>query len=74
MKNFEKNAYLNLGNAIILQAVRDYRSAHRKHKKNPANIEHIEEMERIEKFFHSRLFGTITTIDPNDLIKRLREE
>lgn len=74
MKTKDNDAYLDLGHAIILQAVRDYRSAHRKYKKNPAKNDYLYEMESIEKFFHSRLFGVITTIDPDELIKRLREE
>lgn len=73
MKAKEKDAYLNLGHAIIFQAVRDYRLARNKYLRN-RKYETKDEMDRIEKFFHSRLFGTITTIDPDDLIRRLRDE
>lgn len=55
--------YENLANAIILQAVKDYRL-------------HDDEKEFavIEKFFRSAWFGILTNIDPEMLIANLRKE
>lgn len=56
-------AYEKLVNAIIMQAVKDYR-----------NTSSPSEINSIERFFRSDLFSAITSVDPEFLIKRLREE
>ena len=48
--------YQNLANAIVLQAVRDYRSALRRLRKNPQNREAKEERDSLLRFFHSRWY------------------
>ncbi len=55
--------YENLANAIVLQAVKDYRL-------------HDDEQElvSIERFFRSGWFNTLTSIDPEMLIAKLRKE
>jgi hypothetical protein len=55
--------YENLANAIIMQAVKDYR-----------NTTSPSEINSIERFFRSELFSALTSVDPEFLIKRLREE
>ena len=55
--------YENLANAIILQAVKDYR-LHDDEK----------ELSSIERFFRSGWFNTLTSIDPEMLIAKLRKE
>ena len=55
--------YENLANAIILQAVKDYR-LHDDEK----------ELASIERFFRSGWFNTLTSIDPEMLIAKLRKE
>ena len=55
--------YENLANAIILQAVKDYR-LHDDEK----------ELVSIERFFRSGWFNTLTSIDPEMLIAKLRKE
>lgn len=55
--------YENLANAIIMQAVKDYR-----------NTTSLSEINSIERFFRSDLFSALTSVDPKFLIKRLREE
>lgn len=55
--------YEKLANAIIMQAVKDYRST-----SIPSEINSI------ERFFRSDLFSAFTSVDPEFLIKRLREE
>ena len=55
--------YENLANAIVLQAVKDYRL-------------HDDERElaSIERFFRSGWFSTLTSINPEMLISKLRKE
>ena len=55
--------YENLANAIILQAVKDYR-LHDDEK----------ELASIERFFRSGWFSVLTSINPEMLISKLRKE
>lgn len=56
----------SLGDAIIVQATKDYKTALTSKDKDTI-------MER-ERFFHSELFDVLTTIDGDYLIERLRKE
>lgn len=55
--------YEELANAIVLQAVKDYRL-------------HDDEQEliSIERFFRSGWFGILTNVNPEMLIAKLRKE
>ena len=66
--------YNNLANAIILQAVKDYRKALRTFSMNPNNRSAQYERRRIEQFFRSSWFGVLTSIDPEMLIAKLKTE
>ena len=55
--------YENLANAIILQAVKDYRLH-----------DDEQELASIERFFRSGWFSTLTSINPEMLISKLRKE
>ncbi|MBO6270118.1 MAG: hypothetical protein II008_19500 [Oscillospiraceae bacterium] len=57
------NPYENLANAIVLQAVKDYRLT-----------DDEAELAEIERFFRSDWFGVLTDVDPEYLIRRLRKE
>ena len=57
------NPYEELANAIVLQAVKDYRLH-----------EDEQELASIERFFRSGWFNTLTSIDPEMLISKLRTE
>ncbi len=57
------NPYENLANAIILQAVKDYRLNDRE-----------PELQEIERFFRSGWFGVLSKVDPEYLIRQLRKE
>lgn len=57
------NPYENLANAIILQAVKDYRLT-----------DDEQELQEIERFFRSGWFGVLSKVDPEFLIKELRKE
>ena len=73
-KNLAEDPYERLANAIILQAVTDYRTALKKIRKNPGNREAIDEALRIERFFRSCWYSQLTSVDGEYLIRRLREE
>ena len=57
------NPYEELANAIVLQAVKDYRLH-----------DDEQELASIERFFRSGWFGVLTRIDPEMLIAKLRKE
>lgn len=63
---YDRN-YEELANAIIMQAVNDYRASWK--KKGGAS-----ERRQIRDFFHSRLFANITDIAPGYLIRKLEDE
>lgn len=68
------NPYEELSNAIVLQAVKDYRGALGILRFNPNDKDANISKEEIERFFHSGWFGFITNIDPETLVSRLRKE
>ena len=55
--------YQALANAIIEQAVKDYRMT-----------EDPDELAELEIFFRSSWYGVLTSLDPELLISRLRKE
>lgn len=64
--------YEELANAIVLQAVTDYRNALRgKGKSKALDKKRIKEC---EKFFRSEWYSILTKYDGERLIKRLQEE
>lgn len=67
-------AYENLANAIILQAVRDYRVALKKRRKHKCDRDAEHEIRSIERFFRSAWFTTLTSADGEKIIRGLREE
>lgn len=69
-----EDGFSNLANAIILQAVKDYREALKKLKNHPNSIDANKEKFAGERFFHSKWFSDITSIDGNMLLKKLRDE
>ena len=73
-KNLAENPYEKLANAIVLQAVSDYRAALKKVKKNSKNRDAIDEVLQIEKFFRSEWYQVLTSVDGEYLIDRLRKE
>ena len=57
------NPYEELANAIILQAVKDYRLT-----------DDERELQEIERFFRSGWFGVLSKVDPEFLIQSLQKE
>ena len=73
-KNLAEDPYERLANAIVLQAVSDYRVALKKIKAHPKNREAISEALEIEKFFRSGWYSILTDVDGEYLIQRLQDE
>ena len=57
------NPYEELANAVVLQAVKDYRLT-----------DDEAELAEIERFFRSGWFGVLSKVDPEYLIRNLRKE
>ena len=66
--------YEKLANAIILQAVKDYRAALKALTKNSQNIMANRYKDDVERFFRSGWFQNLTSVDGEMLIRKLREE
>ena len=73
-KNSNLNPYEELANAIVLQAVRDYREAVKKLSRGRKNRDAQATKEECLRFFRSKLFSLLTDLDPEFLIRRLDEE
>lgn len=56
------NHYEKLANAIVLQAVRDWRDGSEEDKRE------------VERFFRSSWFSVLTGLEPDILISKLRKE
>ena len=68
------DTYKRLANAIILQAVKDYRNALKRLKKHPRNETALYTKREVERFFRSDWYTSLTTVDPEMLILKLNEE
>lgn len=63
----------NLANAIILQAVKDYRGAQKRLKRN-LHDKDVLVVKEVERFFRSEWFKILTNVDGERLIRSLQEE
>lgn len=66
--------YENLANAIILQAVKDYRMALKSLKANSRNRTVQTDKAEIERFFRSQWYSALTSVDGEMLIRSLQKE
>lgn len=69
-----EDPYTGLANAIILQAVKDYRDAIKKLSRGRVNKDAEIKKQEVLNFFRSDWFGVLTEIDPEMLIRKLDEE
>lgn len=69
-----EDEYTKLANAIVLQAVKDYRDALKRLAKHPHNILAQSAKQEVERFFRSDWFEVLTSIDPEMLIRKLNQE
>ncbi len=65
--------YRDLANAVILQAVQDWRSASGTLKRNPRNAKAKSKLAECEQFFLSEWFKTLSDVDGKTILDRLRE-
>ena len=68
------NSYEELANAIIMQAVKDYRKILIRCKKYPHDKILTAQSKEIEKFFKSDWFVDLSDIDGTKIMKKLQEE
>ena len=68
------DAYENLANAIIPLAVKDYRRALKLLSKNTHSRSAMAAVNEMERFFRSDWYETLTSVDGEMLIRKLREE
>lgn len=73
-KNHSITNYENLANAIILQAVKDYRTALKCLVMNPNNRSAQSDKAEVERFFRSQWYSVLTSVDGEMLIRSLQEE
>ena len=66
--------YNELANAIVMQAVKDYRKALKSLRLNSRNKKAMEEAMECEEFFRSPWYRTLTFVDGEYLIDKLRAE
>lgn len=65
--------YHRLANAIIMQAAVDYQAALKILDKNPKDYVAKRDLSEIERFFRSNLYRSMTNVDGEYLMKKLRE-
>ena len=64
-----------LANAIVEQAVKDYRMEQARIKANPQNADHAKtEVRKLERFFRSGWFEVLTDVDGRLILSRLKKE
>ena len=64
-----------LANAIVEQAIEDYRKAQARIKANPMLADHAKvELRQLEQFFRSQWFEALTDVDGQLILSRLKKE
>lgn len=68
------NPYAELANAIVLCAVKDYRKALKRLRKFPRDDSARRTKAECERFFLSGWFATLTSLDGEVLMEKLKAE
>lgn len=66
--------YTDLANAIIIQAVKDYRNALKTLKRYPRYEPAKKVVAEVEEFFRSEWYRTLTSVDADMLMRKIRRE
>lgn len=66
--------YENLANAIVMQAVKDYRMARHKLRKRPKNTDAKVMLEDCERFFLSDWFENLINVNGEIVLRKLQQE
>ena len=67
-------AYEELANAVILQAVADWRNAKRRLRRKPHDIAALERVRETEAFFLSPWFCRLTKVSGKKILEKLKKE
>lgn len=65
--------YENLANAIVVQAIQDYKAAKKVLRKNPNHILAKRDVADVERFFRSKWYRLLTNVDASYLMERIDE-
>lgn len=69
------NPYENLANAIIIQACKDYKKAYKRYLRKYRSTDKPDtELMELEHFFRSAWYKTLTAVDGEYLMDRLKKE
>ncbi len=68
------DGYRKLANAIILQAVKDFKPAYRRLKRHPNDKLAQDRVREISQFFCSGYFASLTDLDGPALLNRIIRE
>ena len=68
------DGYENLANAIVLQAVKDWRKAVKTLKKRPRYEAAKQMRDECERFFRSEWFEELTSVDGSVILRKLKQE
>lgn len=71
---YHRENWLELMNAIIVRACDDYRAALKVLNEDPENSSAKYRKRECENFFRGELFEALTDLNPEILIRRMREE
>ncbi|MCD8195878.1 MAG: hypothetical protein LUE24_01680 [Lachnospiraceae bacterium] len=66
--------YESLANAIIIQAVKDYRTALKTLKRNPDNMSATDTVNEVERFLRSQWYTALSDVSGEYLIRKLKQE
>ena len=73
MKHFDP--YENLANAIIIQACKDFRRAYKRYLRRYRSSDKPDtELLELESFFRSNWYKTLTSVDGEYLMDRIKKE
>ena len=67
------DGYTDLANAIIKQAVKDYKCVYRRLRKNPDNKKAKKDLRKLESFFFSSWYEALTDLDASYLLRKVWE-
>ncbi len=64
----------NLANAIVLSAVKDFRTEYKRYLKNPKSKDAVNEVAALIRFFTSEYYSSLTSVDGEFLVRKLKSE